>query len=385
MLANFQPAKLYAPSNGTWRIQWYNLHPYTNSLERVQKTFGLNRIKSKKERQYVAAEHVRLLNTSLKLGYNYFIDTEGLKGNGDTVNLITIHDVLKAILPIRLQGKKKRTIESYKSFNSVFTEWLIENEYNTLPANGFTFKLWQEFINYKISKGHKNRNINDFTTYFKSTFDKAIRQGLMCHNPLFEADRLPNVESTLFQALTPKELLEASRAIQEQHIRYYIYTKFTALEYVRPYHISFIKARDLDFENDLIAINATSSKNKKVKYKQMIPDLKKTLLKYKYHELPGNYYLFGKNFEPSPTHYESLSKRSAEIWREIVIQGLGIDKKMYGLKYTGSQFYVNENDSINAGWLQHQMEHHSLSETETYIHKRKFKRIDLSNVKLIEY
>ncbi len=380
----FQPAKLYAPNTGTWRISWYNVHPVTGELARVQKTFNLNRIGCPIERRIEATKYMKMLNEILRRGFNYFKDIQGLTepGGEDGTN---IYQLMHDMLPVRCAGKKPRTILSYSSYNNVFCQWLLDNKLADVKADKFSAGLFQKFINHKVQEGCGNRNINDYISFVKASYDKAIYLGLVDVNPLNKIQYLPDVESSRFEVLTADELQRVAACLKSKHMRYYIYTKFTAMEFIRPYHIAFIKSADIDYQNNTIRINADSSKNRKVKYKQLMPDVKALLLQHEYHLLPGHFYIFSKNFEPAQKLYPSLSKRSAEVWRQLVIKGLGIDKKMYALKHTAGQFYVNANDTIDAGWLQHHMEHSSLTETEAYIHKRKTKRLNMDDVKLIQY
>lgn len=387
MLTSFKLSTLYAPQKGTWRIEWYNYHPYSKKLERIQKTFDLNRIKNKRERRYVASEYIRLINIALKQGYNYFTDTENIGSTSNTseITVISIKQLLLDMLPQRIQGLKERTQKTYRSYNNKLIEWLDNNGYADLSSRKFEYAIWLEFVNHKLNLGHSARNINHFTEYFKTTFDLAIKIGWMKRNPLDLYERLKEKDSTVFNAFTSKELSTIKNTLIENNIHFYIYTKFVALEFIRPYHLAFIKARDIDYANDLIMINAESSKNSKVKQKQLLPQLKEILIKHKYDQLPDDYYIFSKSFLPNKRQYKSLSIRAAEYWKKVVIDGLGIDKKMYALKHTSSQYYLNNNSEIDCAWLQHQMEHSSLAETETYISKRQIKKIDTDNTSFIDY
>lgn len=380
----YQPAELYKPSHGTWRIQWYNLHPATGTLQRIQKTFNINRISCIKERKRVANEYVLMINTALKNGYNYFRDTEGVAGD-NAAYYTSLGKMIEQITAQRCIGKKKRTAESYNSYSAVFCDWLRSTDRYHLPPAVFTANMYNDFILHKSNAGSGNRNINDYTNYLKTVFKIGVKLSYLQRNVLDAIDYLPEHESTKFEPFTTDELQRIAAHLKQHNIRYYIYTKFTALEFIRPYHLQYIKACDIDYEKDLIRLTPQSSKNNKVTYKQLLPEIKQYLLQHGYHTLPGEYYIFGKKFEPSPTAWHRLSKDSAELWRKEVIQGLQIDKKMYSLKHTGSTYYVTENEFVDAAWLQHQMEHSSLEITQLYIQSRKTKMIDTARVKTVDY
>lgn len=381
---NFKYARLSAPKHDTWRICWYNIHPASNELKRVRKTFNLNRIEVTAIRRATAQRYVALINEALRKGYNYWVHTEGIKDE-NKAGLLSVGKMIENITKSRVIGLAKRTVDSYESYTNVFTAWLRETGIYDKPAISFTALDYMAFIQYKSSKGHGNRNINDFTIFYKTSFQIACDLDFIDKNPLKKIKTLPQNESTRFEAITPDQLQQIAAALQQHSMHYYAYTKFTSHEYIRPYHTARLKAKDIWFDKDLIAINDTTSKNKKVKYKQLLPEVKKLLIALEYHKLPGDWYIFGKDFKPSPTLYPSLSNRSAELWKKLIIDGLGIDKKMYALKHTSGEYYINENENVDAAWLQAHMEHSTLAETQAYIGKRKVKKIDTKNVKMINY
>lgn len=381
---NYQPAELYAPAKGTWRIEWYNLHPHTKQLQRIQKTFDINRIKDLDERARVAKGHVELVNAALRTGYNYWIHTVGLKPESDP-DTLTVKALIDKVVAIRKIGLKKRSVESYNSYANVFVEWLTENELHKLPAEEFTGMHFQQFMAHKSNIGHGNRNINDYLNFYKTTFDIAVKKKLLKESPLTDITFLPEQESTMFATIGDDELQRIAEALKAYSMEYYLYTKFTANEYIRPYHIAFIKAKDIDYKNDIITTYGNSAKNHRINKKQLLPEMKQLLIQFDYHKLHGETYLFGKNFKPNAVAYPTLSKRSAEIWREIVINGLGINKKMYSLKHTSGTQYINENENVDIAWLQTHMEHSTLAETEAYVGKRKVKKIRTDNVNMIKY
>lgn len=382
-MPQYQIAYYYAPPKGTWRIYWYNRNPQTGQLQRITKTFDLNRITDKPERRRVAKEYVTMINEALRKGYNYFVDS--LYMLDDDNGTISITQLIKNMLPVLTAGRKKRTVETYNSYADVFTKWLAAKKYNYIPAHQFKPAKYIEFVNYKLAAGHGNNNINDYTSFFKSLFKKAVKLAMIDKNPLDAVDMLPIQESTLFEALTAEELARIAPALIAHNPYFYLYTKFTAHEFIRPYHTARLRVRDLQFENGLIALNNTTTKNNKVVYKQLFPDMVKLLLQLGYDKVPGHWYLFGKGFLPAEKLHASLSNRAAELWRKLVIDGLGINKKMYALKHTGAQYYLTENEHIDTGFLQKHMEHSTLNETEHYISKRAIKMIDTKNVKLLKY
>ncbi len=392
--ANHKNATLSVEHTGMWRISWWETNPATLELERIRKTFKLNRIKDLGERKKKADEIIQTINSLLDLGWNSFQSPEdNLKVAGianipgaEPPPVVTVVSALERALKIRTLGVALRTASTYRSFVKSLSKWLAENNLTALPIADFTSEHFMEYLFAKSGAGHGNRNLNDHTNFFKTTFE-VIRKKLklISDNPVSEIDYLPESESKLFEPLTDAEIQKIVPALVAYSPRYYLFTRFIPHQYIRPWHIARLKASDIVYTKDYISVSGDSTKNKKNRQKQLMSSIKDMLIEMQYNTLPGDYYLFGKNFEPSPQLYKSLSIRAAEIWKEIVIDGLGINKKMYALKHTSSQYFVNENDNADLKFLQQQMEHHSLTQTEIYLQDKVFKKIDETKTNTFAY
>lgn len=400
MRPHYESATLHAPQDGTWRFIFYNMHPATGKLERCRPTFNINRTRDLKQRKAKATEWVTLINSALANGYNYWVEEKGfrfeplpaaadlpqVKATVAAAPEISITQALAKALPLRVLGKSDRTYTSYKSFNNKLATWLTENDMQAMPVSEFSTNDFIQYLFHKSELGHKNNGINDHISYFKTTFD-VIRKKLKLIkvNPLDEVDFLPEHGSNLFQPMTEDELLKIVPALIEHNPRFYLYTKFVAYQYIRPYHIARLQVKDILYESNDILLHSVTTKNKNATRKQLMQPIRDMLIAMGYHTLPGNYYLFGSGFMPSATLSGSQSNRASELWKEIVIDGLKIDKKMYALKHTSSQYFVNENENADIKWVQQHMEHSTMAQTEIYLQDKIKKRVDESRVKMLLY
>lgn len=383
---DYELATLLVPEKGnTWLICWYNRHPDTHELERIRKTFDLNRVKNLKERRRLANRYISVINEALRNGYNYFIHTKGIGSTGTTASEMSITVALGYALKQRTVGKAHRTVHSYRSFTTCLCDWLKETKRDTMPVGDFTIFHMQEYLLHKHQQGHKNRNINDHLNYFKTTFDQLRRWKICRENPLTEMDFLPERGSSLFQPLTAEELQIVGTTLLQQDAHFYLYTKLIAYEFIRPYHVARLQRKQIDFERNILHLDAETTKNKLYTQKQLFSAIKGLLISLGMDKLPGDWYLFSKGFRPGPVLHENLSIRAAEKWRQIVIEGLGIDKKMYALKHTAAQYFVNENEHADISWLQQHMEHSSIAQTEIYLQGKVVKRTNEKKTKTIKY
>lgn len=390
----YQSATLSEQVSGVWRICWYNYHPDKKRLERIRQTFNINRIRDITERRRVGLLYVQLINEALRKGYNYWVDTMGLKLDPVQIKAamptvpepVSIVQALDRALKTRVLGTKPRTASSYRSNIKTLTDWLTANELHTMPVTDFTADHFQDFLFYKSSLGHGNANLNEHLSFNKTTFN-VIRKNLKLikENPLTDLDYLTEQESRLFQPLTPDEIARIVPVLIAYSPRFYLFTKFIPDEYIRPHHIARLQSCDIHYHTDLINVGGDTTKNNRTAEKQLLKSIKRMLLDMEYNKLPGHYYLFGKNFEPSPTLYPSLSIRAAEIWKELVIDGLGIHKKMYAMKHTAMQYFVNNNENVDIYYLRQQAEHNSAAITEIYLQKNIMRRINEKSIKTIQY
>lgn len=409
----YELAELYAPSSGTWLIVWYNINPRTNELERVRKTFDINRIQDLALRRAAANNIITIINLALKSGVNFIelaqqqeTDIENMDVDLGRVDSTIVNNPqtttspekedsapeIKLLLAIekafdlKTFGLSKTSVDSARSLKNVFTDWITEEKLHDLSVTQFTELHYRDFLKKRADDGKGKRNINNHITFEKSIFEfckKPLKY--ITENPIEDVKHLKKIGSNLYRALTPEELVLVAEKLIKAEPHYFLYTQFIYYEFMRPYHIRAIQRWQLDFENETVIIRGENTKNGKNATKQMMNDMKVALLALGIDKLPSHYYVFGKDFTPSEIIYNTLHKRAAERWRQHIILDLGIDKKMYGLKSTGGQQYLNTNTHIDSGWLQRQMEHSTLSETEAYIAARIAKKIDETQTNITKY
>lgn len=198
--------------------------------------------------------------------------------------------------------------------------------------------------------------------------------------------RLPVGESSLFAPLTSEEIERIVPALVAYNPRFYLYCKFIPYEFIRPAHVARLRGGDINYSTCEITMRAETTKSKRNIVKQLLSPMRDLLLQLQCDQVPGNHYLFAnKQFEPGPRLYPTLSVRAAEAWKEIVIDGLGIDKKMYALKHTSAQYFVNNNANLDVYFLRQQMEHTSAAMTETYLQKNVRKRVKDKDINTLDF
>jgi hypothetical protein len=105
----YKPARLSAPKKGDWMIVWYNYNPDSQKLERVRKTFNLNRIPDLQQR--------RTLGNTLVVGINK-----------------ALHWALSEHIKT-LSTQSSQAV--YAGTANRFIRWLQKNKLHHKPINGF--------------------------------------------------------------------------------------------------------------------------------------------------------------------------------------------------------------------------------------------------------
>jgi integrase len=384
--STYELATLHAPTAGTWMVVWYNISPATDRLTRVRKTFGLNRIADPKERRAVAASIITALNAALARGYNFFTDGDELPTEDAPAAPVTLAEAFAKAHATRLIGVRRASELSFVSVARMFTEWAEQQGFAALPVSDFRMPQLQQYLEYRVAKGDSPRTVNNNVKYIVGVFNRMVKPlEILAANPLSGMHKLREEESERFVPFTADELATIAAHLKAWHPHFYTFTLFIYYGFMRPSHIRFLRRSQIDLEAGTIHIKGGETKGARTTTKQLMQPMVAALRTYGYADLPPDAYLLGKGFLPGGEFFANIKNDAGAKWRELVIGELGIDKKMYALKHTGGSLYVSENEAIDPAWLQSQMEHTSLAQTQDYIAKRKAKKIDDDGLKSALY
>lgn len=316
----------------------------------------------------------RAINEALLNGYNYFTEDKPKTDHSISYSCATVEIGLRYGLKLHAKNLKPRSLHSYRSTVDIFCDWLNESGYSKLSPKELSTRHVLTFMGERSSTDVSNKTINTNIGYLHKLWAILVKLGDMQSNP-FDVELFTERESDMYDEFTTDELQQIAEYLRAQHPNFFLFTQFIYYATIRPYHVAMYQRKQIDITNDTIQVFAATSTNKKRQPKQLLPQLKMALVEHERHTIPGHWYLFGKDFEPSETPYHSLSTRATELWYQLVQCDLGIKKKMYGLKHTAGNLYVTNNDAPDIAWLQRQMEHSNLEQTNTYVQRRQVKRI----------
>lgn len=360
--SKYKAAKL-CKAIDTWFIEWYNVDPKNNKLSRVRKSFDLNREKDLSIRMAMAKEILTDLNSWLQNGWNYF-DKEQKKEN---VQILT---VLPKAFELSIANINANSAKTYTDIYLFFFNWVSANKPG-MYANEFTKNVAVEFMKTKnsLSPSFYNTNIAVLGKVFKMLKNEL---GAIAENPFENMEYKKVIQTDRFEALTTEELEMMAEFLKANDEQLLCFTYFIIYSFSRPIHIKNLKRGNIDFERNIITKFGANSKTGRNSTKQLLKPLKDILTKLKVQEMNYNDYIFGPKYN------------AADKWKRYR-EKLGIEKKMYALRHTGAEIYLNNNKVVDLAWLQQMMEHKTLQETQNYIANRKQKMLVESEINLPKY
>jgi integrase len=308
-------------------IEWYVCVNGVNIRKKVYA--GINR---------VVGEHKQFI-----WAVNY-IDTIVTNRNKHTL-------LIKALVEDEPNLRKKSISTLHVRINK-WIEWLKIQKINELTVNDETLK---EFVKYLRAKNLSGATINAHCITIKSTYAKAN---------LFPFTKNVKIvfQSKSLTHFTNFQSTQIINYCKENNYTLYLAIKFLFHCFVRPGEMRFLKIEHIDFENKVISIPASISKNKK-QQPIIIPDNFFKEIEY-LQSFKNSDYVIGKTKIGADTTVSSnyLNRAHGKILKLLNITG---NYALYSWKHTGVIRAVKS--GINLKDLQMQLRHHSLDMVNEYL------------------
>ena len=372
---HYKLASIYN-AGGDVKKQWFVYfswrHSVNDKFQRI-KVFGdLNKkFKDRETRQAAAKVLQQTINDSLRNGWNPFAS----EVNNAADTMFKADKILHEVMNNKVASLRPRTQQTYKSRLTLFLEWMKQMKMDHLFIHEIQPLHLEYYQKYLVNKGHNPVTVNSNIEIIAALFKKLVKLRIIKDNPCDGIDMLKENESNLFQPYTDKELKLITETLKQKHPGLFLFFLHVYYAFLRPETIVSLQRKHYDFDNKTITIDARHHKNRKVSQKQILGPLYEYLKQSGVDRLPPDYYVFSKNLQPGTIAIKPV--RASEMWKQLIIDGAGINKKLYAAKHTGGIHYVNDNEGVeNMIWLQKQMAHHSLEQTEVYIRKNKKTMLD---------
>jgi integrase len=359
----------------TWRIVWYEMVA-PGKWKRARPTGNINRIKDIAERLIAAKLLCKMISEALGKGWRYYQPKSqgSAYGKINVIDCITEHAASKA-----LGLSTKKSGDSYKSWCNIFCSFLKTEKLYHLTINELSAIHIQLFVDRQLALKKSNRTINNIIEGVSSVFNRIVKLHKLPSNPFKEVDKLRETESTRFETFTDTELTKIGNHLKKVHPQMWLFFLHVYYGYLRPATIVLMQAGNYNFAENKINVNPDKHKNRRANYKQILFPLREALLAAGVDKMNPDTYLFSARMQPGPE--KRVATMATKVWRKYIIDGLGIDKKLYAGKHTGAtDFLLQNSGQENISWFQNQMGHSTLAESQAYIDKKK--RIELDETKV---
>lgn len=347
---DFKPAQV---SQGKcFFVYYYVVNPFTNQMERVR--MKLNHI-AKSERKRYAQRLVHELNIKLYNGYNPFLEKSDTK-------CITLIEAVELFMQYAQKNTRPDTVRSYNSYCTYLTNFLKNNNFNTL----FVFHFKNEHAK-KIVQGieHlKNTTYNNYIKFYRTLWNWLISRKYTKDNP-FTDMKVKRKEQKLRDIIPVEIRNEIKKHLLDVGFEsFYFFCQFTYKLLIRPAETFRLKIGDINFDNRLILLRADDAKDHDNRTYAIPAEFLDYLLKFK--DLPKNLYIFSEDYKPGTILKDS--RYSGKTW-DSLRKKLGFAEKytFYSLKDTGITELLDS--GVPAKIVQQLAGHSSIEMTEKYAHK----------------
>jgi integrase len=339
-----------------WYIYYYVINPSTEKLER--KKIKLNFIKSIQERTKYANNLMRELNDKLYSGYNPF--NEESNPRAYKILIDSIHVFLKT----KEKELRSDSIRSYKSYISIFEEWLELKELRKIRCENFKKIHAVEFMEWVyLSRKCSALTYNNYRLFFVTLWNWLKGHNYIVSNPFSDIQKKTQTQKQriIIDPLTRTQILEHLE-VHDYNFLILALLVFHAL--IRPKEICMLKPENFMLQKQIIEIPASVAKNKTSRLATIPNILMNYLMKWDFNKAMNNEYIFGKDFAPGkvPIDPRRFTKKWDNLRKELQLDE---NMKLYSLRDSGIVQMLQ--DGISPEEVMRQADHSSLEITTIYV------------------
>lgn len=353
----YYPAVLKnSPKSIGYYIEYYAIDGVTNKLRR--QIVKLNRLRKRykaSEFRLQAALLVQEINTKLAGGWSPFLETSNAR----------FYTPLLPLLDEYLKEKQKdlrpASLANYKSFCTVFGQWIKENAPAVRSGNFtkvYAAKYLDDFYKKKIVARTYNNQLKQCRAFFSWLVEKCYAK----ENPFtnFKVKRVDKKRRILIPETTRQEIRSYCLA---NNPNYLIVLQLVFNSLIRPKEISELRIKDLNLQEKCILVRPEVAKTHNARYASLSDELIKLLSSPQFQKAKPNYYVLGAGYVPNTI--KMPKDRFHKDWDKMrKALKLPEEMQLYSLRDTGiNTLLKNGVDTLTV--MQH-ADHHDLSITTRY-------------------
>jgi integrase len=389
---SYTEPKLYHGSNA-WFVGFEITNHLTGKTKRMQSRKGINYITRKDEKIRHANALIKWWKDRLENGWMPDEWISDVPKNSLIFPVTKFNDALDFALDNCVVARKTKS--GYKGSVKFFKEAAVALHLNMAikDIDRPHIMLMLKWI--KEKRNWSNHAYNKHLGYICAVIARLMDWKVIKFNPAEKIKTLPVAETRKFIPYTDEEKIKIREHLFTNHYRFFVFMLSIYHCGLRPKEALALKIKDIDLANQLITIlpdlEAENSKTKKIRYIPINNHLLIFLREFELQNYPGEYFLFGSPFEKGHGRRGNISSKHPDyfkpsavrvkrdtvtkLWKEIIIDDLGIKKYLYAGKHSGADAKILA--GIDLDTLKELYGHSSKFMTEKYVsvlmevHKKK--------------
>lgn len=352
-------------------VYYYVLDPISveagsPKLIRLKKKFG--HIKNRKEQREAALRFCQDVGQRLQRGWNPLVDSGSSKG------LALWKDVTAKYLSYILKKQndgamRPDSVENYKSRINRLETFIKTQTVPLTYAYQFDRVFVEDYLDYcYIDRGCSPATRNNYLSWLQSLSSWLVGHGYIAKDPTAGVEKL-RVEDKERKPLTADAMKRLREHLELRDRHYLLACMVHYYTLVRPKEMSYIRIGDINVKEQTLFIPREVSKNHKDGKVTLPAVVILLMLDLGVFNAPSSYYLFGRDFTPSPER--GTSKMFRDRWLKVRKElHFPSSYKFYSLKDTGITDTVERVGLVVA---KDQARHSSIATTNRYIRKEQMK------------
>ncbi len=355
---DFVPAQL--TEGKEWYVYYYVKHPTTQEF--IRKKIKCNRINSVSERRKFARTLVAEINDKLRRGWNPFISADNSKSFYLVSEALNVYEN-SIIRLVKSNEMRPATLRTYKSYIKFMREWLTETGNEQMYMINFTKKVAKEFLQSQYDRGLSGRTYNNYLIGYRAMFNWFVNYDYCKVNPFSGIVKKHEKGKQRIQFFDIDTRNKIRDHLEKNNYNFMVCCLLAYHALIRPKEITFLKIKNIDFNNGQIHISGEYSKNKKDRHPTIPTVLIDELKRLNLQDIDPNHYLFSYGLIPGNIRLDE--RRIAKYWDKLRNDlNLPKDYKFYSLRDSGIIHLIQKGVPLNE--VMEQADHSSLEITSVY-------------------
>ena len=345
----------------SWYVDFFAFDPSKDGMRR--KKYMLNRYKTRREREAMAAILIHNIYERLIAGWNPFTQDGRTR---QYTELSVVLDRYKSYIAAEFDKgvMKRKTAVDYLSRLKKLNKFLSEvGKFKIKYVYQFDKKLIMDFLDYLMFDDNVSATTrNNYRTWL-STLCTWLKDRLYIScNPVEGISMLRETEK-FREPLSPAALKKLGDYLRTQNPPFYLACMMEYYTFIRPDELRYIKISDIRVKEQAVYVSSSVSKNRKGQYVALNDELIKEMIFQHVFETPSTDYLFSENLKPGSTQLH-VNKLRIE-WKKVrAALRFPETYQFYSLKDAGIRDLANAEGIVIA---RDQARHSDISVTNRYL------------------